>query len=654
MALLDSLARDPVLATLTFHQVTTFIRLLSLLKNDIILVQPYYIKTTEAPLVLPTNITSFVAQAIGIDPDSVAGCWRVLKEEVWQHPSPEEVTEAEELFFTQYGWTALSLYPPSHECQNLHCGRTNPLKKAECRQVVVYTLDKGVRPAWSIHLYCEDCKTNYQHEFSVNQGVRTYYGGIPKYIQVEEHQFVERKLVGMWISLMLLAWVLATNCARSYDMALSENQHQDLQEAGWQFGTRLTTDHVWDAFTILTLLEYHVRKNTCLAVPHTGEQKDRYTAAMCARNLEVIEQGQDEIGHCCDKCMRENWVDPTTGETRDIQGVITDGLAIGFHRCQATHCTEELANNRHRFCPQHFQLHEVCAIVGCNAPVRQDAKTCNAREHAEIERLHYERGQAAFTLRNRLQRHRLAHPLNGLDEGQADTLDAIDTADDIETFDVDDDGNVRIHSNDNPGSVGVTDEACAASKSPAGNRKYKALLGRSRTHNLQSACRPCGVVVAQAPFYNAEAVSNVLYFIEKVFSVPRAHKPEHLIYDTNCDAKQQVLAHPEHWSWFQDVAMTVDVFHFLHKHEEGHTFCQEHCNPAAYPELLGPDNKWFFNTSVAEQINVWLGGYQSMCREMLPTKFNFFLNEMIRLRNQITVAKLAADGHNPRERVRRM
>jgi hypothetical protein len=95
--------------------------------------------------------------------------------------------------------------------------------------------------------------------------------------------------------------------------------------------------------------------------------------------------------------------------------------------------------------------------------------------------------------------------------------------------------------------------------------------------------------------------------------------------------------------------MTVDVFHFLHKHDERHEFCQEHCNPVAYPELLAPDSKWFFNTSVAEQTSIWLGGYQSMCREMLPTKFNFFLNEMIRLRNQITVAKLAADGHNPRE-----
>jgi hypothetical protein len=142
--------------------------------------------------------------------------------------------------------------------------------------------------------------------------------------------------------------------------------------------------------------------------------------------------------------------------------------------------------------------------------------------------------------------------------------------------------------------------------------------------------------------------------VQKTFSVPHAFKPEHFIYDTNCDAKQQVMAHLDVWWWFRNVGMTVDVFHFLHKHKATHTFCQEHNNPADYPELMGPDgNTWFFNTSIAEQTNVWLGGYQSICREMLPVKYNFFLDEMIRLRNQTIVASLASAGHEPRERVAR-
>lgn len=64
---------------------------------------------------------------------------------------------------------------------------------------------------------------------------------------------------------------------------------------------------------------------------------------------------------------------------------------------------------------------------------------------------------------------------------------------------------------------------------------------------------------------------------------------------------------------------------------------------------MGPDGKsWAFNTSVAEQSNGWINGYTSMCREMQAVKYNFFLDEMIRLRNIIVVARLVAQGHNPR------
>ncbi|KAF8220828.1 hypothetical protein L208DRAFT_1331475 [Tricholoma matsutake] len=52
-----------------------------------------------------------------------------------------------------------------------------------------------------------------------------------------------------------------------------------------------------------------------------------------------------------------------------------------------------------------------------------------------------------------------------------------------------------------------------------------------------------------------------------------------------------------------------------------------------YPELQDEKGDWYFNTSVVEQTNTWLGGYHSMCHEMLLAKFNFFLDEMIRLWN---------------------
>ena len=129
--------------------------------------------------------------------------------------------------------------------------------------------------------------------------------------------------------------------------------------------------------------------------------------------------------------------------------------------------------------------------------------------------------------------------------------------------------------------------------------------------------------------------------------MPGAQKPEHFIYDTACDAKQQVEARKE--EWWQGIGMCVDVWHLLNKHKTTHEYCQKNCNPLDYPELMNDDESgWWFNTSIAEQINVWLGSYHAICREMLPVKYNFFLDEMIHLRNVITITSLEVRGLQPR------
>jgi len=127
-------------------------------------------------------------------------------------------------------------------------------------------------------------------------------------------------------------------------------------------------------------------------------------------------------------------------------------------------------------------------------------------------------------------------------------------------------------------------------------------------------------------------------------SVPRAQKPDHIMYDSCCIAKQQATSDP----WFDGVGMCVDPWHFENKHKTTHEYCRLNCDPKDYPELLTDELKWWFNTSIAEQVNVWLGGYHSICREMLPVKYNFFLDEMIRLRNVEIVKQLKKSGANPK------
>lgn len=97
----------------------------------------------------------------------------------------------------------------------------------------------------------------------------------------------------------------ATNNAVAYDRALSyRRQKLDAEPGGWRFGMKLTTEHVWDSFVLWVLLKLHFRQHRKVIVPHHGLQKDRFTALMKERNNEVINEGQDEIAHYCDKCLR--------------------------------------------------------------------------------------------------------------------------------------------------------------------------------------------------------------------------------------------------------------------------------------------------------------------------------------------------------------
>jgi len=168
-----------------------------------------------------------------------------------------------------------------------------------------------------------DCCSNYHNNFVVQNGQRLYYSGIPEYIQVGEHQFVEQRIVKMWVNMMLVAWYVlaitylllqiiqvrlyctrlsASNLAKLYEMSFTNDYLQDHE---WQFVRRLATEHVWDAFVVYSLLDDKRRQGKQLNVPHIGSQADRFTQAMEERNRNIILYGQpDAVTHMCDKCLR--------------------------------------------------------------------------------------------------------------------------------------------------------------------------------------------------------------------------------------------------------------------------------------------------------------------------------------------------------------
>jgi hypothetical protein len=117
-----------------------------------------------------------------------------------------------------------------------------------------------------------------------------------------------------------------------------------------------------------------------------------------------------------------------------------------------------------------------------------------------------------------------------------------------------------------------------------------------------------------------------------------------LVFDNNCQLHAHLnRTHDEH---FSNTGKPVDAFHFTSKHKLTDTYCQRHCNPAAFPELI-ENGRWRINMSICEQTNVWLGGFQSILRDMEAVRYNFFLDEMVRRKNNYTIKQLQAKKQGP-------
>jgi hypothetical protein len=166
--------------------------------------------------------------------------------------------------------------------------------------------------------------------------------------------------------------------------------------------------------------------------------------------------------------------------------------------------------------------------------------------------------------------------------------------------------------------------------------------------------------------YFAEAISNVAVryydflssfvshislfqrFIKHTFHSPHYPKPNFFVFNAGC----QLYAHVKDCEWWQPIGLPVDVFHHKTKYKETDIDCQLHCNPANFPELQHFNKKtkkdeWYFNTSIAEQTNVWVVRLYLMCQEMRAVFYDFFLDQMVLMQNDITKKRLEKQGYNP-------
>ncbi|KAG2062217.1 hypothetical protein BDR06DRAFT_986108 [Suillus hirtellus] len=500
------------------------------------------------PIHPPEVIVSLLAGEISQDPPTILACWVAFHQVIWTHSAVLPTDQEIEVF----------------NCHGLVC----------------------------------ECHTRYYPNYWTNNTDSThiYYTGVPSVIQAARHFYIEAALLELFAAMKVFGWMSSMNCACVYNYALAR-RHAYISNNRHAFDA--TLPQVFDEE-----FSWH-----CLVLPHDEQQWIQIDVVLSERNKEMEGIGQEAYPHACDLCFI---VIGDNNSKSKIQVAVCDGNTIG-HPCCAVHdCKVPLMTNCHRFCPDHQDLNQRCAVDGCDEVNASGFRTCANADHQALEDAYFKP----------LKRAGVTLPLDSVPS----SLDS---------------GSSSPNSADEDLEV-IVDSECNG-KPENSNKHLRARFGRHRTHNEQLIMRPCGVILVQATFFGSKAISAVNEFAKAVFPTA-ASTPEYFIFDNNCKlhAHQDAIG-DDH---FAATGMPVDVFHFNSKHKETDIYCQQHCNPAAFPELIS-GGKWRFNTSICKQTNVWLGGYQAILWDMSVHRYNFYLDEMIKHQNCYVISESERQGHSP-------
>jgi hypothetical protein len=102
---LENLEKHPVLRKLTLNDMIQYARLISHLKNDILLPQPLEQSDPDVPPdVLPLSLVDFLSLALKIEQEFIQDSWDILKYYVWECATVPLIYEDFELFRV-FGWS---------------------------------------------------------------------------------------------------------------------------------------------------------------------------------------------------------------------------------------------------------------------------------------------------------------------------------------------------------------------------------------------------------------------------------------------------------------------------------------------------------------------------------------------------------------------
>ncbi|KAF8587176.1 hypothetical protein K439DRAFT_1614479 [Ramaria rubella] len=573
-----------------FDTITTYINFLRHLKEHIDFTQ--CVNYSNPPQCLPTTIHNLLKQALELDDTTTQVCWSALKELAWSQdpnmPSTPDLVALLPIFLRHggpLGIALIELFPPTCVCLLTTCPNYSQsaddapyLAEPSSHKATVFTLVHGSLPMRTFSTYCQGCLTSYHHDFYVSQGIHTYYNIDTPMIQVSTRFFINGILCEHFILQMNLAWTSASNCANIYNEAVQLHPWFHILPQNWPAKFTLDYELVAEAFIIYSLRERH----------RTHDE-----------NGDII-----AVYHA----------------------VVTDGISLGHPCCGVHDCKEPLASNADRYCQVHGDLSNKCAVVKCHADPNEGYRTCSILSHRAAKEHYKARGKAMFQLKHRLAKNFNCEAKNATSSsgnGVADE-EGIVTERDREDDEYEDDDEVGLDENGDEvdettgqseaastsNEANVSETLDCQNKPPDGHRKVFSRFGRRRTHNEQLCVACCGMILGRAMFYGAEGPRSVMQFWKLLFPT-KASLPSTIFFNTNCAIAAMNEASGD--TYFENVALPVDVFHFKSKHKESDDFCGCYCNLARWIELMDKKTgKWLFNSSAAEQVNSWFGCYRAM------------------------------------------
>ncbi|GAA5977807.1 hypothetical protein JCM10908_005104 [Rhodotorula pacifica] len=477
---------------------------------------------------------------------------------------------------------------------------------------------------------------------------------------------------------------------------------------------RLRAAHVWRAIVVVS----------CLKAAHSSPY-GRFASAVRPSTLSLVELANaclfDPVlpPHQCSTCTRprQRWIGgPATDAERragvlwagtqdersgqafaedvelvagpPIQMAICDGITIGHFLCAAPGCPNSPEKHRRasRFCDDHYDLHDLCSVIGCGrerSGIQSGGGLSEACDYPDHEERWLEFVRRTEENRDRGWRGRANEPRRR-PENAAPNFDPLG-----------DDGD----SSDGEDEDGDEDEA----SEKGGKKRLTHMWAMRKSSNLQLLVASCGTPLAWASFTSGETIREVLDFLAAVHgsyaAKPDALFPSYIAYDRACEVLRHVATSigedsteaksaetagggAELPPLLRDSRLIVDGFHRQCHHRDD-LFCSTLCNSApldgSAPDLVIPlkpcagesaggarttskssersakpmtaqrkssrksrtkmkeQGRVFqraFNTSAAEQLNSHLSRFAFVLAGMRAPNFTFLVHVLLRYRRE--------------------